>query len=131
MKKIAILAVLIIAVCSTATFAQNRKRQSTSKTAEQRTDMMVNKLTTELSLTADQSTQIKAVVLKREKMRDAGQLNKDSRERIVADINTLLSKEQQDKWIEMRKEAQKRHEQNKGKGPKSNPKDASSPDDIY
>lgn len=131
MKKIAILAVLIIAVCSTATFAQNRKRQSTSKTAEQRTDMMVNKLTTELSLTADQSTQVKAIVLKREKMRDGGQLNKDSRERIVADINTLLTKDQQDKWIEMRKEAQKRHEQNKGKGPKGNPKDASSPDDIY
>ncbi|MBL0339450.1 MAG: hypothetical protein IPP71_00105 [Bacteroidetes bacterium] len=129
MKKIALLAVLLFTAFSTATFAQNEKKQTTKKTAEQRTDLMVRKLTTELTLTSDQQTQVREIVLKRELMRDAGQLDKDSRERIVGDINTLLSKEQQDKWIEMRKEAKEKYEQKKST--QSNPKEQNVSDDIY
>ncbi|HMT30510.1 MAG TPA: hypothetical protein PKD91_14640 [Bacteroidia bacterium] len=133
MKRTALLTLLLIAAFTTVTLAQNEKNQGSKKTAEQRTDMMTRKLSQELTLTSDQETQIHGIILKREKMRDQGQLTKDSREQIIGEISNVLSKDQQDKWMKMREEARAKHQQKKAdqETGKSNEKTPVDSDEIY
>lgn len=114
MKKAAFIAVLLITALSTATFAQNEKKQGSRKTAEERTEMMTRKLTQELTLTSDQQGQVRALLLDREKQRDAGTLDRNDRTKTDADINALLTKDQQEKWAKMKEEARAKHKAQKG-----------------
>lgn len=114
MKKAAFIAVLLITALSTVTFAQNEKKQGSRKTAEERTEMMTRKLTQELTLTTDQQVQIHALLLDREKQRDAGTLDRNDRTKVDADINSVLTKEQQEKWAKMKEEARAKHKKHQG-----------------
>ena len=93
MKKTAILLLMFVVTLGTTTFAQNERKGK--KTAEERTEMVVKRLTEKLTLNDDQAKNIREVVLNREKMREAGQLNKDNRTKIIGQINKYLTKEQQ------------------------------------
>jgi|GEM_PF-3319820 len=114
MKKAAFIAVLLLTALSTVTFAQNEKKQGSKKTAQERSEMMTRKLTQELTLTSDQQGQIQTLLLDREKQRDAGTLDKNDRTKVDADINALLTKEQQEKWAKMKEEARAKHKGHKG-----------------
>ncbi len=119
MKKAAFITVLLFTALSTATFAQNEKNQGTQKTAEERATMMTRKLTQELTLTSEQQSKIHALLLDREKQRDAGTLDRNDRTKVDADINALLTKEQQEKWAKMKEEAREKHKAQNGQ-PKKN-----------
>lgn len=80
------------------------------KTAEQRTDQVMEEMTNELQLTADQQTQIRDIVLLREKKRDAGRLSDEEKKEFKKQIHAILSPEQQKKMHE-----KKQAEQGKGK----------------
>lgn len=127
MKKTAILLLMFVVTLGTTTFAQNERKGK--KTAEERTEMVVKRLTEKLTLTADQAKNIREVVLNREKMREAGQLNKDNRTKIIGQINKYLTKEQQDKWEQLRKEARE-HRNHKHQGSDSKATDDTG-DDVY
>jgi len=112
-------------------FAQDAKPK---KTPEQRATMYVKELTTELSLTADQSSKIKAVQLESLTKLDtlkakasagdkkAGKKEaKATTEAANASIKAILTDEQKakfDAWVEAKKEKMKNKEGGKGKGKK-------------
>ena len=119
MKKATFIAVILFTALTTATLAQNEKKQGTKKTADERAAIMTRKLTRELTLTSDQQPKIQALLLGREKQRDAGTLDKNDRTKVDADIKALLTKEQQEKWAKMKEEAREKHKGQKGQ-PKKN-----------
>jgi len=127
MKKTAILLLMFVVTLGTTTFAQNERKGK--KTAEERTEMVVKRLTEKLTLNDDQAKNIREVVLNREKMREAGQLNKDNRTKIIGQINKYLTKEQQDKWEQIRTEARE-HRNHKHHGSDSKATDDTG-DDVY
>jgi Spy/CpxP family protein refolding chaperone len=112
-------------------FAQDAKPK---KTPEQRATMYVKELTTELSLTADQSSKIKAVQLESLTKLDtlkakasagdkkAGKKEaKATTEAANASIKAILTDAQKakfDAWVEAKKEKMKNKEGGKGKGKK-------------
>ncbi|MBK8875035.1 MAG: hypothetical protein IPN13_14390 [Bacteroidetes bacterium] len=68
MKKTAILLLMFVVTLGTTTLPKMNVKEK--KTAEERTEMVVKRLTEKLTLTADQAKNIREVVLNREKMRD-------------------------------------------------------------
>ena len=129
MKKV--IFVFAILISSMTLFAQDAKPK---KTPEQRATMYVKELTTELSLTADQSSKIKAVQLESLTKLDtlkakasagdkkAGKKEaKATTEAANASIKAILTDEQKakfDAWVEAKKEKMKNKEGGKGKGKK-------------
>ena len=87
------------------------------KTAEQRTALMTKNLVEKLNLSTSQSDSVSEVILKREKLRDAGKLSPEKKKETDKQIKSILTKEQTDQWQEMRKEAHEKH-----KAKKSDPK---------
>lgn len=114
MKNHLILFLVLIAGTQSPLLAQQEPQKR--KTAEQRTELVTKKMTDELSLTKEQQVQVYDRILKREKLRDAGRLPDDSREQIVADINKMLTPDQQKKWEQMRKEAREKQKKQKQQG---------------
>ena len=129
MKKV--IFVFAILISSMTLFAQDAKPK---KTPEQRATMYVKELTTELSLTADQSSKIKAVQLESLTKLDtlkakasagdkkAGKKEaKATTEAANASIKAILTDAQKakfDAWVEAKKEKMKNKEGGKGKGNK-------------
>ena len=129
MKKV--IFVFAILISSMTLFAQDAKPK---KTPEQRATMYVKELTTELSLTADQSSKIKAVQLESLTKLDtlkakasagdkkAGKKEaKETTEAANASIKAILTDAQKakfDAWVEAKKEKMKNKEGGKGKGKK-------------
>ncbi len=74
------------------------------KTAEQRTEIITKNLTEKLVLSESQTEEIRELLLKREKLRDAGKLSKDHQKKIKADIHKILTREQREQWKNMKKE---------------------------
>ena len=137
MKKYLILIVLFVGGINATLFAQQQDKQ-TKRNATERTDMVTQKMTEQLALNKEQQTQVHTLILKREKMRDAGTLAEYPREQIVADINKVLTPEQQKKWEQIRKEARAKHEQQKSdqtkeasKQQKGHTDQQAATDDIY
>ena len=129
MKKVIL--VLAVAMSTLSVFAQDGKPK---KNAEQRATMYVKELTTELGLTADQSSKIKAVQLEsltkidtiKAKATDADKKASKKEAKAVSDaanasIKAVLTDEQKakfDAWVEAKKEKMKNKEGGKGKGEK-------------
>ena len=126
MKKVIL--VLAVAMSTLSVFAQDGKPK---KNAEQRATMYVKELTTELGLTADQSSKIKAVQLEsltkidaiKAKATDADKKASKKEAKAVSDaanasIKAVLTDEQKakfDAWVEAKKEKMKNKEGGKGK----------------
>jgi hypothetical protein len=126
-----VILVLAVAMSTISVFAQDGKPK---KNAEQRATMYVKELTTELSLTADQSSKIKAVQLESLTKLDtlkakasagdkkAGKKEaKATTEAANASIKAILTDAQKakfDAWVEAKKEKMKNKEGGKGKGKK-------------
>lgn len=134
MKKVIL--VLAVAMSTISVFAQDGKPK---KNAEKRATMYVKELTTELSLTADQSSKIKAVQLESFAKLDtlkakatsgdkkAGKKEaKAVTEAATASIKAVLTDEQKakfDAWIVAKKEKMKKKEAGKEKGKKEKGED--------
>ena len=126
-----VILVLAVALSTISVFAQDGKPK---KNAEQRATMYVKELTTELGLTADQSSKIKAVQLEsltkidmiKAKATDADKKASKKEAKAVSDaanasIKAVLTDEQKakfDAWVEAKKEKMKNKEAGKGKGEK-------------
>lgn len=126
-----VILVLAVAMSTLSVFAQDGKPK---KNAEQRATMYVKELTTELGLTADQSSKIKAVQLEsltkidtiKAKATDADKKASKKEAKAVSDaanasIKAVLTDEQKakfDAWVEAKKEKMKNKEAGKGKGEK-------------
>ena len=124
-----VILVLAVALSTISVFAQDGKPK---KNAEQRATMYVKELTTELNLTADQSSKIKAVQIESLTKLDtlkakasagdkkAGKKEaKATTEAANASIKAILTDEQKvkfDAWVEAKKEKMKNKEGGKGKG---------------
>jgi hypothetical protein len=102
MKKAAFITFAILVLTTSVTFAQHE--QTGSKSAEQRTALITKNMTQELSLSESQIEEVKDVVLKREKLRDAGLLSKEHQKEIDEDLNQILTKDQQKQWSQIQKE---------------------------
>ena len=111
MKKITIFTTLTLLFISSVTFAQQERMGR--KTAEQRTELITKNLTEKLSLTPEQVDEVREVVLKREKFRDAGKLSRDHQKDIEKDINKILSSDQQKQWVILKKQAKEKNKQKK------------------
>ncbi len=126
-----VILVLAVALSTISVFAQDGKPK---KNAEQRATIYVKELTTELNLTADQSSKIKAVQIESLTKLDtlkakasagdkkAGKKEaKATTEAANASIKAILTDEQKvkfDAWVEAKKEKMKNKEGGKGKGKK-------------
>lgn len=102
MNKFILLTLTLFALLTTGAFAQQERMGR--KTAEQRTELMTKNLTQKLALTPEQIEQVREIILKREKLRDAGVLSKEKQKAIHKDLNKVLTAEQQKIWKEARDE---------------------------
>lgn len=140
MKKLIIVALLVVGITA---FAQNRKemgnRPDRSKmekfSPEQRTQLMVKKLTLELDLNAKQQEQVKQIIaeqgLKKEAMRAERMAKKEEGQKQNTDeqfemqnkvldeqiamknkIKTILSPEQFEKWNSLKEKQQGKFQDN-------------------
>ena len=140
MKKLIIAALLVAGI---ATFAQNRKemgdRNNRSEmeklSPEQRTQLMVKKLTLELDLNAKQQEQVKQIIaeqgVKREAMRSEQMAKKEEEKKRNADnqfamqnkmldeqiamknkMKTILSPEQFEKWNSLKEKHERKFQDN-------------------
>ena len=132
MKKIVSLLSIIMLFTSINVKAQNSKANSAAakptKTAEERTEMWMKKMTEKLSITDAQSAKVKDIVLKREKQRDADRekfksdkegFRAASKERNVvfdSEIRKVLTVEQYQKLREARRDARTKAKEKKQKG---------------
>jgi hypothetical protein len=150
MKKLIIAALLVVGLTA---FAQNRKEMKNRPdksemekfSPEQRTQLMVKKLTLDLDLNAKQQEQVKQIIAeqgaKREAMRAERMAKKEDKKRPTADeqftmknkmldeqiimknkMKTILSPEQFEKWNSLKNKRQekfeeKRHGKEHGEGP--------------
>ncbi len=123
MKKI-ILVVAMVVISTVATFAQSKQK---SKSPEERTEKIVEKMKTDLALSDDQVVKVKPIILKREQKREEfrAQMNstKDQHRQIAKetdeDFKKVLTPEQIEKLKAHRKEMREKHKEhmnNKGKG---------------
>lgn len=111
MKKLIIVALLVVGITA---FAQNRKemgnRPDRSKmekfSPEQRTQLMVKKLTLELDLNAKQQEQVKQIIaeqgLKKEAMRAERMAKKEEGQKQNADEQFAMKNKMLDEQIEMK-----------------------------
>jgi Spy/CpxP family protein refolding chaperone len=111
MKKLIIAALLVVGITA---FAQNRKemgnRPDKSKmekfSPEQRTQLMVKKLTLDLDLNAKQQEQVKQIIaeqgLKRESMRAERMAKKEDKKRPTADEQFAMKNQMLDDQIAMK-----------------------------
>ena len=104
--------IVILMIAASPAFAQQEK--TGRKTAEQRTAMITKNLTEKLSLSSSQADSISDVVLKREKLRDAGKLTDAKKKETDKEIKKILTKEQHEKWMKHREEVRAKAKQ-KGK----------------
>lgn len=102
MKKAIFFTLAILAFVTKPGFAQ--QEQMGRKTAEQRADLITKNMTEKLALSPEQTEETREIVLKREKLRDAGKLSKEKQKGIHDDLNKILTKDQQKKWEQERKE---------------------------
>jgi Spy/CpxP family protein refolding chaperone len=131
-----VILVLAVALSTISVFSQDGKSK---KTTEQRAEMYVKELTTELSLTANQSSKIKAVQLEslskldsiKAKATDGDKKAGKKEAKAVIDaanasIKAILTDEQKpkfDAWVEARKEKMKNKNGGKEKEKKENKED--------
>ena len=113
MKKTFLL-LFAVAITSVNIFAQEAQKVNKAlKTAEERTETMINKMVKELTLTEDQKVKMKAVVLKAEQDREIRiKEEKARRDKTIAEIKAILNPEQfqkfQQKKSEMKENRQKK-----------------------
>lgn len=110
MKSIILLFAVLLASGSAQLSAQQSNQSEPRKTAEQRTEITVEKMTAELALTAEQQEQIREVVLNKEKKRDAGRYTEEDKKEYKKQIHAILTKEQQQKYHELKEEHKKEKE---------------------
>ncbi|MGB8705056.1 MAG: hypothetical protein WCD31_08510 [Gillisia sp.] len=130
MKKLSLLVLMLIGITGFAQQHEGMNRENRDKmTAEEKADMMTDRLTKQLDLTAEQKVKVRELYLERakkqqermatrqEKMKDAKEKMKDrrekNREQMMADrqenmerLKTILTEEQFKKFQQMQKERQ-------------------------
>lgn len=118
MKKI-IFILFALAIATANTFAQEpSKVKKAMKTAEERTETMINKMVKELTLTEDQKAKMKAVILKAEKDREARiKEEKARRDKTIAEIKAILSPEQFQKFENRKAEMKENHQKKRAGSP--------------
>ncbi|HET8964482.1 MAG TPA: hypothetical protein VFM99_11320 [Chitinophagales bacterium] len=108
MKKL-ILALAVTMYCTTMSAQENKPAR---KTAEERTERIIGKMKTDLTLSDDQVSKLKPVVLKREQRRDELRTqidnDKEHHKQMIKDteeeFKKILSAEQLEKLKQQRKE---------------------------
>lgn len=105
MKKI-MLMLFIVAIASVNVNAQDDK--DGKKSPEERAEMMIKKMTKELTLTADQQAKIKTLILKNEREKEARKKEEKARkERMHEEMKAILTAEQFKKIEQKRNEKKK------------------------
>jgi len=121
MKRI-ILAIAVMIITSISTFGQSKTvARESQKSPEDRTEKMIAKMKTDLSLTEDQVSKLKPLILKREQerkeMREKMDNAKDDVRRAMKEseeeIKKILTSEQYGKLQQMRQDMRDKH-QHKG-----------------
>ena len=88
----------------TLSIAQSATKQHTKKTPEQKANNQVQKLSQELSLTPEQTTQIKAIYLECDQQLDSlKQQEKAVREKKKASLKQVLTPEQYNTYMDTQK----------------------------
>lgn len=117
MKKMMMI-LFIAAMTAVNVNAQEKKQDAPKKTPEERAELMTQRMTKELALSADQQVKIKELILKREKQKQEGmEKRKAEMEKIEAQFKTILTSEQYQKFEKKKEEMKaKRQEQRSQKG---------------
>lgn len=102
MKKILFILFFISINQVSAVFGQDEL--TGRKTAEQRTEISIKNINEKLVLNDSQAKEISELILKREKLRDAGKLSDEKKKKIKADIHKILTPEQRKIWKNLKKE---------------------------
>ncbi len=118
MKKI-LLILFAIAIASINIMAQGPQDGNAPKRSpEERAAKMTERMTKELVLTADQQTKLKALILKREKEREERMKEEKARmDKMDAEIKTILTPEQYQKFEQKRNEMRQNHQQKRTASP--------------
>lgn len=104
MKKLTI--ALIVAIFAIqAVSAQEETHQK--MTPQQRTEMRIKKMDERMTLTDDQKTQIRTLYADFNKQKHPRDQRKAAMEKLIADIEVVLTPEQQKIYKQMREEAKK------------------------
>ena len=90
----AIATIVIMSVLSLS--AQDSERKKAKKSAEERTEIIMNKFTEKLDLSDEQQSQIKPLVMEREQKRNEGMMEKDTRMKYHNAIGEFLTAEQKE-----------------------------------
>jgi Spy/CpxP family protein refolding chaperone len=100
--------VKFIALCAivcgvTVANAQSTSTQQSKMTPEQRSEMRLNKMKTDLNLTSDQSTRVKALLDAEANARSSGdrQAMKTSHENMKTEMGKILTPDQMTKYNDM------------------------------
>lgn len=109
----------VVAMSAVNTKAQEKQPPPPKKTPEERATNMTERMTKALALNPDQQQKVKALILQREKDRDAAvDKVKGSREKMEQQMDTdmqkILSSEQFEKYKKKREEMKKKREERKG-----------------
>jgi Spy/CpxP family protein refolding chaperone len=110
MKK-TLLILFAVAIASVNMMAQEPQDGNTPKRSpEERATKMLERMTKELVLTADQQTKMKALILKREKEREERMKEEKARmDKMDAEIKAILTPEQYQKFEQKKKEMRQNH----------------------
>ena len=121
---------LVVAMASTSGFSQEKKNQS--KSPDQRTDKIVERLNSEVSLTDEQKPKIKEIIEKREQARadimkqypDKNDAYKDAVKKLMVqsekEIKAILTPEQIAKQKQAREQAREKRKENGNPPPAQN-----------
>jgi len=120
MKSKLIIAVLLLMAGTTYSFGQKSESATQNQTAEQRTQVVVQQMTRNLTLSQEQQKRVHDLVLTREQKRDTGKFTEEDKAVFKKQLNTILTPEQQKKHNQMMQERHNNHgtQDNPGKQPK-------------
>ncbi|HEX5002429.1 MAG TPA: hypothetical protein VFW78_08020 [Bacteroidia bacterium] len=120
MKSKLIIAVLLLFAGTTYSFGQKSESAASAQTAEQRTQVIVQQMTKNLSLSQEQQKRVHDLVLTREQKRDTGKFTEEDKAVFKKQLNTILTPEQQQKHNQMMQERHKQQgtQDSPGKQPK-------------
>ncbi len=118
MKKIIVMLFAVVITSANMLAQEPRKNDHPKRTPEERAQVQLKKMTKDLALTADQQTKLKALFLKREQAKENKMKgHKDEREKMEADVQSILTPEQFQKFKTNREEMKKRREEHRPSPP--------------
>lgn len=112
MKKL-IMAMLIAVSMVQSVSAQDNNRQR--MTPQQRTEQRIQKLDEKLSLTDEQKNKIRDLYANFDKQKYPKEKRREAMEKLITDITTVLTSDQQELYKQMQKDASAERRKNKSK----------------